>query len=95
VSPRSFVKQGIPSVALSPGVKSDNPKIKPAEIAGHWLQTHYHQPSDDMEQPGLDFDEAVKFGRFVFLASQLIADGSRPRWNQGDFFDELYGSKAH
>ncbi len=50
----SFVKQGIPSVALSPGVKPDNPKIKPIDIAGQWLQTRYHQPSDDMEQPGLD-----------------------------------------
>ena len=92
----SFVKQGIPSVALSPGVKSDNPKTKPIEIAGQWLQTRYHQPSDDMEQPGLDFDEAVKFARFVFLAGQAIADGTqRPRWNQGDFFAELYGTRAN
>ena len=85
----SFVKQGIPSVAISPGVKSDNPKINPMAIAGQWLQTRYHQPSDDMEQPGLNFDEAVKFARLVFLVGRAIADGDqRPHWNQGDFFAE-------
>ena len=92
----SFVKQGIPSVALSPGVKSDDPKINPMKIAGEWLQTRYHQPSDDMEQPGLDFDEAVKFARLVLLVGQAIADGDqRPHWNQHDFFAERYVPKAN
>ncbi len=92
----SFVKQGIPSVALSPGVKSDNPKIDPMAIAGQWLQTRYHQPSDDMEQPGLNFDDAVKFARVVFLVGHAIADGDqRPHWNQDDFFAERYELKAN
>ena len=92
----SFVKQGIPAVAISPGVKSDNPAINPMAIAGQWLQTRYHQPSDDMEQPGLNFDEAVNFARLVFLVGQAIADGDqRPHWNHGDFFAGQYGLKTN
>ena len=86
----SFVREGIPSVALSPGIKSDNPKVNPAAIAGRWLQERYHQPSDDMGQPNLDFEQAVKFARFVFLTGEAIADSAqRPQWNQGDFFAAL------
>ena len=88
----SFVKQGVPAVALSPGLKSDDPKIDPAAIFKNWEQTRYHQPSDDMEQPGLDFNEAAKYARFVFLCGYLITeDTARPAWNKGDFFGAHYG----
>ncbi len=44
-----------------------------------------------MEQPGLLFDEAAKYGRFVFLCGDLIADDpQRPTWNKGDFFGDRY-----
>jgi hypothetical protein len=90
----SFVKQGIPAVALSAGFKSDDPKIDPAAIFKNWEQTRYHQPSDDMEQPGLDFNEAAKYARFVFLCGYLITEEmGRPTWNKGDFFGEHYGKK--
>jgi hypothetical protein len=47
-----------------------------------------------MEQPGLLFDEAAKYGRFVFLCGDLIAeDTQRPTWNKGDFFGDRYGKK--
>jgi hypothetical protein len=75
-------------------LKSDNPKIDPAAIFKNWEQTRYHQPSDDMEQPGLDFNEAAKYARFVFLCGYLITeDTARPAWNKGDFFGEHYGKK--
>ncbi len=92
----SFVKQGIPAVMPSPGFKSSDPKIAPFEILGKWEDTRYHQPQDDMEQPGLDFDAATKYARFVFLCGYLIAeDTQRPTWNKGDFFGEHYASKTH
>jgi Peptidase family M28/PA domain len=92
----SFVKQGIPAVMPSPGFKSSDPKIAPFEILGKWEDTRYHQPQDDMEQPGLDFDAATKYARFIFLCGYLITeDTQRPTWNKGDFFGEHYAGRAH
>jgi hypothetical protein len=91
----SFVKQGVPAIFPVPGFKSDDPKIKPTEIFKNWEQTRYHQPQDDMDQPGLDFDAAAKYARFVFLCGLLITeDSQRPTWNKGDFFGEHYGRQA-
>jgi hypothetical protein len=90
----SFVKQGIPAVMPSPGFKSSDPKIDPFAILGKWEDTRYHQPQDDMDQPGLDFDAAAQFARFVFLCGYLVTeDAQRPAWNKGDFFGEHYGSR--
>jgi len=92
----SFVKQGVPAIFPVPGFKSDDPKIKPEEIFKSWEQTRYHQPQDDMDQPGLDFDAAAKYARFVFLCGWLITeDSQRPTWNKGDFFGEHYGHQAN
>ena len=89
----SFVKQGIPAVMPSPGIKSDDPKINPAEIFMKWEQERYHQPQDDIDQPGLDFDAATQFARFAFLCGYLIAqDPQRPTWNKGDFFGDHYAT---
>jgi NADPH-dependent 2,4-dienoyl-CoA reductase/sulfur reductase-like enzyme len=87
----SFVKQGVPAVFPVPGFKSNDPKIQPAEIFKKWELERYHEPGDDMQQPGLSFDDAVKYGRFVFLCGALIADDAqRPTWNKGDFFGDRY-----
>ncbi len=90
----SFVRQGIPSVMVSPGFKSDDPAIDPAKIFERWEETRYHQPQDDMQQPGLDFEAAASFARFAFLCGYDIAeDTAKPRWNPGDFFGARYGAK--
>jgi hypothetical protein len=78
-----------------PGFKSDDPKIDPKALFENWEQTRYHQPQDDMEQPGLDFDAAVKYARFVFLCGWTVSQQTeRPHWNSGDFFGEHYGKSA-
>jgi hypothetical protein len=90
----SFVKQGIPAVYPTPGLKSDDPKINPTAIFKNWERTRYHQPQDDMDQPGLDFEQAVKFARLNFLIGYMVAqETERPRWNKNDFFGELYEKK--
>ncbi len=90
----SFVKQGIPALYPSPGIKSDDPNIKPAEIFKNWEATRYHEPSDDMQQPGLDFNQAAKYADFVFLCGWLVAqDPARPTWNPHDFFGDHYAHK--
>lgn len=92
----SFVKQGIPAVFPVPGFKSDDPKINPAAIFQNWEKTLYHQPQDDINQPGLDFDAAAKYARFVFLCGYLITeDTQRPTWNKGDFFGDRYAHEAN
>ncbi len=90
----SFVRQGIPAMMVSPGFKSDDPAIEPAKIFENWGQTRYHQPQDDMQQPGLDFEAAALFGRFAYLCGYEIAqDTARPAWNPGDFFGAHYAKK--
>jgi hypothetical protein len=88
----SFVRQGIPAVMPCTGFISSDPKIKPMEIFMNWIATRYHQPQDDMQQPGLDFDAAATYARFAFLCGYLITEEKqRPAWYKGDFFGDLYG----
>jgi Zn-dependent M28 family amino/carboxypeptidase len=90
----SFVKQGIPAIFPVAGLKSSDPAIDPAAIFKKWEQTKYHEPQDDMQQPGLDFDQAVKYAQFVFLCGWLVTqDEAPPEWNPKDFFGEHYGKK--
>ena len=90
----SFVKQGVPAVFPVPGFKSSDSKIKPMEIFQNWEATRYHHPGDDMNQPGLLFDEAAKYARFMFLCGDVVANETqRPAWNKGDFFGDHYGKK--
>lgn len=89
----SFVKQGIPAVWPNSGIKSSDPKIKPGEVVVKWMETTYHKPQDDMNQP-FDFESGAKYARFCFLLGYLVAQKTeRPKWNAGDFFGELYWSK--
>jgi hypothetical protein len=82
----SFAEQGVPSVFPVAGLKSDDPKVNPEAIFNNWEQTRYHQPQDDMNQPGLDFMAAVSYARFVFLCGWTIAQKTeRPSRNSGDF----------
>ena len=90
----SFVKQGIPAVYPSPGLKSNDPKIDPTAIFKDWEATRYHQPQDDMQQPNLDFNQAVKYAQFAYLCGWLITqDPARPAWNAHDFFGDHYTKK--
>jgi hypothetical protein len=90
----SFVKQGIPAVFPVPGFKSDDAKIDPAKIFAKWEAERYHQVGDDMNQPGLDFEEAARFARFNWLVGYMVAQKTeRPTWKKGDFFGEHYGKK--
>jgi hypothetical protein len=91
----SFVKQGIPSIMPSPGFMSSDRQFNPMQIFGTWEQTRYHQPQDDMEQPGLNFNSAAEFARFAFLCGYIVSQESqRPTWNKGDFFGDHYSKMS-
>jgi len=90
----SFVRQGVPAVFLVAGFKSNDPKIDPPAIFKDWEATRYHQPQDDMQQPNLDFKQAVKYAQFAYLCGWLITqDPARPAWNAHDFFGDHYAKK--
>ena len=81
------VQQGVPSVFLWPGTKG------PGKAAfDHFLSTHYHQASDQIDQqPNIDWASGVRFIEANFAITKAIADAAeRPRWNRGDFFGTLY-----
>jgi hypothetical protein len=91
----SFVKQGIPSVMLSPGFQSSDPNSNPTAIFQKWEETRYHQPQDDINQPGLDFEAGVKLVRLAFLCGYSVAQSpTRPAWNKSDFFGDHYAHKS-
>jgi Zn-dependent M28 family amino/carboxypeptidase len=89
----SFVKQGVPSVAIAEGFKTVDPKLNGKDIALKWESTTYHTPQDDMNQP-LNFDAAVKCVRANLAVGYEVAqEDGRPHWNENDFFLQKFGRK--
>jgi hypothetical protein len=87
----SFVKQGVPSVFLVPGFTSTDPNIDGAALFNEHLQTHYHQPSDDLTRP-IHWQSALRFARAnVRIGHAVAEEDERPTWNKGDFFGEKFG----
>ncbi|MET0307103.1 MAG: M20/M25/M40 family metallo-hydrolase [Sphingomonas sp.] len=83
----SFVKAGIPAVSLEPGPKG------PGKAAiDVFLDKHYHQPSDQLDQsPAIDWASGVRFVRINYKIASTIADADqRPLWNKGDYFGTLF-----
>ncbi len=89
----AFVRQGIPAVYLDGGVVAKDPKIAGKELMKRFLQTHYHRPSDDVNQP-IHYPTAAKMAALNARIGQLIADDPyRPRWNLGDFFGKKFAGQ--
>jgi len=87
----SFVKQGVPSVYLMPGFTSADPAMNAKEIFQTFLQTHYHQPSDDLSLP-MDRKAAGMFLRVNRQIIESVANDSRaPTWRPGNFFGDTFG----
>lgn len=79
-----FVMQGIPSVYLDPGFANGG-----GERQGEFLESHYHQPSDEIEL--MDFDALRRFTDVKADIARNIADmPERPVWNAGDFFGTTF-----
>jgi hypothetical protein len=82
-----FVKKGVPAVFLVTGFQNGG-----EEAFGTFLSTHYHKPSDEVEL--VNFDALTKFTRVnADIARDVANMPERPRWNEGDFFGELYGGE--
>jgi hypothetical protein len=73
----NFVKQGIPALAFKFGWVPDSPEEK---IFNDWVKTHYHKPSDDLNQP-VDKVAAAQFTSLLAQLATRVADApTRPQW---------------
>ena len=79
----SFIKAGIPALAMKVGYQADSPE---AAIAAKWTAERYHAPSDDVNQP-IDLPAAGKYVEIVRdLAIRIANRTDRPKWREGSFF---------
>jgi Zn-dependent M28 family amino/carboxypeptidase len=82
----SFIRQGIPSVAMKVGFTPGSPE---AAMAKKWLTERYHAPSDDLNQP-VDLAAAGKFEDIVQGLTVKVADNpQRPQWGSDSFFSRF------
>jgi Zn-dependent M28 family amino/carboxypeptidase len=79
----SFIKQGIPSLALKVGF--DKGSLEEAKVH-EWSQSRYHAPSDDLQQP-VDLSAAARFEEVVRgLTVDVANTDARPTWKADSFF---------
>jgi hypothetical protein len=79
----SFVRRGIPSLALKFGFDMHSPEDV---IVKKWMKERYHAPSDDLAQP-VDKQAAGAFDVLVAKLLERIANrDQRPRWTDTSFF---------
>ncbi len=87
----AFVKQGVPAVFMVPGLTSKDPDVDGSKVFGQFLSTHYHKPSDDINQP-FNWDAAKTFTEVnAQIGLTLANQEKRPAWNEGDFFGTTFG----
>nr|WP_100169246.1 M28 family metallopeptidase [Microbulbifer agarilyticus] len=88
----SFVRQGIPAIYLITGREAIDSEIDGSHAQIQFLRDHYHRPSDQSDA-GINYIAAQQFAEVNYAIARDVADSTqKPRWNQGDFFGELYES---
>jgi Zn-dependent M28 family amino/carboxypeptidase len=86
----AFVKQGVPSVFMVPGLKSKDPNVDGSKVFGQFLSMHYHKPSDDINQP-FNWNAAETFTKVNAQIGWTLANQkNKPKWNDGDFFGNTF-----
>jgi Peptidase family M28 len=79
----SFIRRGIPSLALKVGFDKGSPEEL---VAKKWLTERYHAPSDDLAQP-VDKPAAGAFDVLVARLLERVANrDARPHWRETSFF---------
>ncbi|WP_421847770.1 M28 family metallopeptidase [Novosphingobium sp.] len=74
----SFVRAGVPALAFKFGFAKGTPEF---QIEHDWRANRYHAPSDDLDQPGVLKDEAVKLDRYIAAIARRITNAApRPVW---------------
>ena len=84
----SLVKQGVPAVALMPGLTAKDPAVKGPQVLEGFLASHYHKPSDDLSLP-MDLQAVERFTRANLAVVRAIADDPvDPAWKPGQLLRE-------
>jgi Zn-dependent M28 family amino/carboxypeptidase len=79
----NFVLHGIPSVMCMDGSEKGG---KDEQIEQAWLNSRYHAPSDDLNQP-VDLQAASEFTDVMEAVIVQVANAQvRPEWNANSFF---------
>ncbi|MFQ5546818.1 MAG: M28 family peptidase [Woeseia sp.] len=89
----SFVRRGVPSIFLAAGFKTDEGNVSGEDEFEAFMDNHYHSPSDDSR---LSFDRrsAAKLAEMNYYIGLGVANAEdRPRWNEDDFFGEMFGTE--
>ncbi len=74
----SFVRKGVPALAFKFGFAKGTPEF---QIEHDWRANRYHAPSDDLDQPGVLKEEAVKLDAYVAAIAARVANAdARPAW---------------
>ncbi len=80
----SFVRRGIPALFMKFGFRKNTPEF---QIEHDWRATRYHAPSDDLAQPGIFKEEAVKLDAYTAAIALRVANAdSTPAWLPGSIF---------
>jgi hypothetical protein len=86
----SFIKQGVPSLAMKVGYEKGSTE---ETTAMEWLHDRYHAPSDDLNQP-VDLAAAGKFEDILAdMAMKVADDPNPPTWNSDSFFQRFATGK--
>jgi Zn-dependent M28 family amino/carboxypeptidase len=80
----SFVREGVPALFMKFGFLKNTPEY---QIEHDWRANRYHAPSDDLEQPGIFKEDAVKLDAYTAAIAVRVADATaRPEWLPDSIF---------
>ncbi|MDJ0792931.1 MAG: M28 family metallopeptidase [Woeseiaceae bacterium] len=86
----SFIRAGVPAIYLVPGFKSKDEEIDGASLYRAFLDRHYHEATDDLQQP-VHWGSALRFARaHARLGYAVASDRQRPTWDRGSFLGERF-----
>lgn len=89
----AFVKKGIPAVFLVTGITAKDPNIDGSQVLNNFLGTHYHRPSDDMNQDFV-WRASKTFTQVNFEIGLTLGNAlERPTWNADSFFGNTFGKQ--
>ena len=83
----SFVRQGVPSLFFKFGFAKGTPEFA---IEHDWRANRYHAPSDDLDQPGIFKEDAVKLDAYTAAIALRVANtDKRPEWLPDSIFRKV------
>ena len=80
----SFVREGVPALFMKFGFLKNTPEY---QIEHDWRANRYHSPSDDLDQPGIFKEDAVKLDAYTAALALRVANADvRPKWLPDSIF---------